>query len=788
MAKKHLPIQFFEKRKDYDDRSTEGGGNSSIPNWVLTGKALMMKSESLSSRVSELTEVFYERRQKERKLPMVVCTTLDEKAIAKSHRGEINGLYVDSHGSNVVGFAGDRCLLTMVSSEEVLHRIDSAVKDTERQAKLISAITDIEPFYPAVDRYDESVRYYKVRLLNYNNYDLNCATKIVFEQQCEAAGIAIEQKTKFTQNMTIYRVCVDSAAKLSLLEDCEGVYTIEKMIPVSVALDALSAVPSIVPKTPAVGEDYPVVGVLDTGIADNAYLQGWKTDDSFTSYPDQYKDRAHGTFVSGIIEYGDELNGSSYTMLPGVRLFDATVYPDEEKQAIYVDDLVEHIREAVERNNHIKVWNLSLGTNGEASLDDFSDFGMALDNIQDENQVLIIKSAGNCMNFARRLPKSRIAKSADSVRSIVVGSLAHEKGSNDYAEIDAPSPFTRIGPGPGSIIKPDLVFYGGNAGVVNGETVVTGVRSFAPNGDVAKDAGTSFSTPWVTRMAAELTHLVNEQFDPLLIKALLIHNAKYPANCAMTMADKVTQMGFGMPSSVQEMLYNSEDEITLILRDTLDKGSFIEMFDFPFPESLIDEDGNFIGQIIATLVTKSLLDDKQAGEYCQSNIDILFGTYETETDRDTSKPRIKNSKGLGEPQNILLDSLYSSRVKNAHPLTGFERECTLVKYGKKFHPVKKYAVDLADMTPSNKQRHLNGNRKWYLKVEGLYRDFIEQDAKIRNYQLSQEYCLLLTIRDPNGEAPVYDQVIQQLETKNFIHHDIHVRNVVSVEGLSNDTK
>lgn len=72
-------------------------------------------------------------------------------------------------------------------------------------------------------------------------------------------------------------------------------------------------------------------------------------------------------------------------------------------------------------------------------------------------------------------------------------------------------------------------------------------------------------------MAAELTHLVKEEFDPLLIRALLIHNAKYPANNSMSMTDKVTQMGFGAPSSVQEMLYNSEDEITLILRDTLEK-------------------------------------------------------------------------------------------------------------------------------------------------------------------------------------------------------------------------
>lgn len=66
------------------------------------------------------------------------------------------------------------------------------------------------------------------------------------------------------------------------------------------------------------------------------------------------------------------------------------------------------------------------------------------------------------------------------------------------------------------------------------------------------------------------------------------------------------------------------DEITLILRDTLEKGSFIEMFDFPFPTSLVDENGFFRGQIILTLVNKSLVDEKQAGEYCQSNIDVFL--------------------------------------------------------------------------------------------------------------------------------------------------------------------
>ena len=40
-----------------------------------------------------------------------------------------------------------------------------------------------------------------------------------------------------------------------------------------------------------------------------------------------------------------------------------------------------------------------------------------------------------------------------------------------------PSPFTRVGPGPASIVKPDLVYYGGNAGVENGKIVINGVPS-----------------------------------------------------------------------------------------------------------------------------------------------------------------------------------------------------------------------------------------------------------------------------------------------------------------------
>ena len=73
-----------------------------------------------------------------------------------------------------------------------------------------------------------------------------------------------------------------------------------------------------------------------------------------------------------------------------------------------------------------------------------------------------------------------------------------------------------------------------------------GVPSFGLDGNIYKNVGTSFSTLKVSRIAAELAFMMHEDFDALLIRALMIHYAKYPADIKMKMTDKVAQMGFGM--------------------------------------------------------------------------------------------------------------------------------------------------------------------------------------------------------------------------------------------------
>lgn len=400
--------------------------------------------------------------------------------------------------------------------------------------------------------------------------------------------------------------------------------------------------------------------------------------------------------------------------------------------------------------------------------------------IKNKYNVLICKSAGNCRNFENNYPKGRIHEGADSVRSLVVGSVAHDKGQYDYAEYNDPSPFSRVGPGPEYIIKPEVSHYGGNAGVTpSGETVTTGVKSFSKDGKMATGVGTSFSTPRVTALAAGIQQELSEEFDPLLIKALITHSASYPKEMTVPVTERAKQVGFGIPKNVPDIIYNSPYEATLILRDSLAKGDKIDIMDFPMPQCLL-KDGYYTGQIIATLVYDPVLDPSQGIEYCQSNIDVKFGSYDTKEERDTSKRHILNPVGRKGSQNLLLGTVYSKNKMKEKSSEFALKERLLIQYADKYYPVKKYAVDLSELMEKKKIEYLSPDKKWFLFLQGVYRDHIERMAQIESFALTQEFCLILTIRDPNQKEHVYDEVTQKLDEYNFWHSNIRVATDVNI--------
>jgi hypothetical protein len=782
MAKKNLPVKLFQKRQKIDDRRVEGGGSKTIPKWQLEGEELLERANSLLEPLTEL-DTFFENRDNTRSfIPATLRVDIDDNAIAKSHRQDIQKLFNGQFSkNNIIGFIDSNSAIVKVDNIEDSKAIKRNINNYHRNPKAVSAVETIEIFEPYIADIEENKENetVKISLIDFLNYEINNAVKVSFEKYCKQKSVDVVE-SNYSSGLIIYKIKNATKAQLDSISDFEALESITFMPKYSVSMDLLNSGQDIEVKEPVKDEEYPIIGVLDSGIAKNQYLSPWLIDRNFSSYPEDLVNPTHGSCVSSIIIYGDDLEGENWTGNSGCKLFDATVFPDETKESIDEDELIANIREAIKKNSDIKIWNLSLGTKSEADLNDFSDFGKALDEIQISNEVIICKSTGNCRNFERGFPKSRIARSGDSIRSLVVGSIAHSKNGNDIADVNHPSPFTRIGPGPANSIKPDLVSYGGNAGMNGGRRVENGVKAIAPDGASVKIIGTSFSTPRVTSLLSELNFKVREKFNPTLLKALAIHSAKYPLGVNFPINEKVNQMGFGIASSADEIIYNDPHEITLILQENINKGEFIEILDFPFPESLIDDDGYFYGEVKITLVAQPVLREKQGAEYCQSNLDLMFGTYENIKDRDTTKSNILNPFGPDDTQNILLDSNYKSAyIKDTE--SDYARERVLLNYGKKYQPVKKYSVNLSEMKDARQRDSLASNRKWYAKIKGTYRDFAETRSKEDGEVLNQDFTLVVTIRDTKGQHQVYNEVSRLLADRNFLHSNIKLREEIRID-------
>jgi hypothetical protein len=768
-----LPIKFFSKR-DEDNMRVEGGGNNELPSFVLKNEDLAQRANQLAFDFNSIIDTVI--LSQKNNVPAVIEAKLNPDALAKSHREKINSLFSGNGENNVIGLTDEKTVKVMINNQKTVSEIKKHLSQPQKYAYEISCIEKIKKFNPRVIQ-SKKPEDYKVKLLNFQDYSLNNALRIRFERYLNQNNIEYK-KTKYSSDLEIFKMKNTSSTMLDSLLKSEIFDLTEEIIPmpkISLELDNFAMDTMLQVQNPNPYESYSIVGVLDTGIENNKYLSPWIVGKD-SHYPESVITPSHGTKVASIITYGDALQGEEVVGNKHVKVFDATVFPDKNKETIDEDDLIENIQEIVRKNcRDIKIWNLSISITKEISPDKFSDFAIALDSLQDECNVLICKSAGNCTNFAIGKPIGRLHEGADSVRSLVVGSLANSYEIGDIAEKNNPSPFSRIGPGPAYIVKPDLVHFGGNASITpNGQIKETGNLTIGMGERTVYSSGTSFSTPRIAALAAELTHYIKEDFDPLLIKGLLIHSCNYPAEIKMPINERTKYTGFGKPSMVNQILYNSPNEVTLILRDTLVKGQFIDIKDFPMPDCLI-KNGYFTGQIIATLVYDSVLEASQGFEYCQSNMNLKFGSYDEKKKRDTSKRSILNPVGKDGSQNVLLESFYSKRKQASNTDSDFAlKERLLIKYGDKYYPVKKYAADLSEVTDTNREKYLTADKHWFLYLDGVYRNFSELKAINNNYELSQEFCLIITLRDPEGKADVYNGVTQKLDEYNFWHSNIKV--------------
>ena len=343
------------------------------------------------------------------------------------------------------------------------------------------------------------------------------------------------------------------------------------------------------------------IGIIDGGISvDNQFLKPYII--AREEYVNKaYQNPNHATFIASTIQYGNVLNDIPSPSNYRFKFVDVIAVPNSDEKYGLTDsvteyDLMEIIEEVMEKySSSTKIWNLSLGIREKTCDSSMSDFGMFLDYIQDKYHVQIFVSSGNIEQLPYRSwppqkdlgEHDRLISPADSVRAITVGSVALFDSADSFVKRNEPSPFSCRGPGANYIVKPDIVDYGGNCST-SYQIDSLGVRGLDPFGKIVEGNGTSYSTPRALQKYASIYEEMLSP-EPLLVKAMLIHSARMSSRELIDEhPDNIKYYGFGIASAnTQDILQCSKDCVTIVFKQKISQGSHLEMYDFPYPKSLI---------------------------------------------------------------------------------------------------------------------------------------------------------------------------------------------------------
>jgi len=755
--------------KQYEERKDQGGGGKVVPFKPVTPEL----RRQLVSRIEEVETLIDNAPERAKAIPVRV--TLEEKARAKSHRpdnifsqetcpiigaGEPGELYVRMTHRGVVGLKavisqGDTPML--VKAISTIHSIQSLM-DADR----LAGMPPEEVFKSAPSR--DGRRLIKVKLFDYGDPDIQDNMIVEFEALLFKRDIKGERLLQF-KGQDIYAIECRSVKDVRVLANAIMVRSVVKMPVFRTLRDSASKarpLPSNLPMLDADPKEYPIVAVVDSGVSSKIpAFEPWIYKRERTVSPAE-ENTSHGTFVAGLITWGHIFNSS----IPGVgvypcRILDIHVLPNSDPSYGRVGFITEYeMLQSLEDYllkyaNEVKVWNLSLGSDEVCSLDCFSDFAVELDNLQEKYGVTFVIAAGNYNDAplpsyprsAEVAEAARITAPADSVLGITVGSIA-QVDHPDGTKKGEPSPFSRNGPGPNFIIKPDFAHCGGNTG--KNLATPSGVSSVNETGWVGENIGTSFATPFVSRPLAYTHHLITPAPSPTIARAILTHNARDIRTMERVKEGDDQYIGFGTPLDVDQSLACDRHSITLVFEEIIRPGYKLEWDYFPYPESLI-RGGKFFGEISMTLVYHPKRNPSWGSEYCETYLDAHFGVIRDGKDKD-GNPK-EEFKGQVPFEHNELRELY---------------EYAQIEQLRKWAPVRTY------------HRVMPGGvmgKRWKLTVEMLCRHDVDLQP------LLQPFALILTISDPKRKALVYDEMARILRNR-FRSKNLELRPSVQVRTRS----
>lgn len=337
----------------------------------------------------------------------------------------------------------------------------------------------------------------------------------------------------------------------------------------------------------------PTIGVIDTPFDTEhpPYFSAWVDvrNDLPEGLPPRSKDYIHGTCVSSLLVNGHVMN---HQLDDGCGCFKVRHFGIVPAEGLSSFAIARKIKEIVEENPDIHVWNLSLGSDEETERFCISPEAEVLDKIQSDRNVLFVVAATN----NRTGSTHRIGAPADSINSLVVSSVKPD---------GTPASYSRSGPVLDFYRKPDVAYYGGDMGCELSACCGTGEKLCM---------GTSYAAPLVARKASYLIDIIGVPRD--VAKALIIDSA-----CGWSNEGPHPITGYGIvPINIRDMLRIPNSEIKFFINGI---ASTYETYNFTLPVPLVGNVFPYLARAVMCYTPKC--NRSQGVDYTSTELDLHFG-------------------------------------------------------------------------------------------------------------------------------------------------------------------
>lgn len=475
-------------------------------------------------------------------------------------------------------------------------------------------------------------------------------------------------------------------------------------------------------------QNEPIIGVIDTMFDESVYFSEWV---EFNNMLDKNielrkEDYRHGTMVSSIIVDGPTLNPF---LDDGCGRFKVKHFGVATSGRFSSFTILRTIKEIVEKNRDIKVWNLSLGSTMEVNENFISPEAAILDKIQYENDVIFV-IAGT--NKPKNSKIKRIGAPADSINSIVINSVGFD---------GKPAEYSREGNVLSFFNKPDVCYYGGDRNKA--------IRVCSPLGEAFVE-GTSFAAPWIARKLAYLINILGLSRE--LAKALIIDSATGWNNIDYS----AKLVGYGtVPIHINSIIKTPKDEIKFMLSGVSEKYETYN-YNIPIPEE--KEKQPFVSK--ATLCYFPNCSRNQGVDYTNTEMDIHFG-------------RLKlNKKG-----NIEIDTINDNKQDNEGSIVLYEE--TARRLFRKWDNIKHIRENLK--TPKGKMKKPKKKKEkglWGIKIKTKERLNKKDGENVR-------FGVIITLKEVNGVNRI-QEFIQQCQFRGWLVNKIDIENRIDIYNIARE--